>query len=60
MTEDELDILDFYRSGATMEQLCYSYDISMYRMKKFLSNEPSNETSGYLWRRLFPSGKKET
>lgn len=56
MTRDEEDILDFYRSGATLADLSESYGISIYRLKKFLANEPAIEPLGYIWRKLYPSG----
>ena len=55
MTKDEEEILDFYRSGASLAQLSEVYGVSIYRLKKFLANEPAIEPLGYLWRSLFPS-----
>lgn len=60
MTRDEEDILDFYRCGAHISDLSESYGISVYRLKKFLANEPDMQPLGYVWRKLFPSGVSTT
>lgn len=58
MTQDEEEILEFYREGASINDLAYSYGYSVYMIKKFLANEPALQPLGYVWRRLFPSGQK--
>lgn len=58
MSESD-EILEFYRSGASIADLSYSFDISVYRLKKFLANEPAIQPLGYRWRALYPSGTKE-
>jgi hypothetical protein len=57
MTQDEEEILEFYRSGSSITDLAYSYGYSVYMIKKFLANEPAIQPLGYIWRSLFPSGK---
>jgi hypothetical protein len=56
--QDEEDILEFYRTGSHISDLSESYGISVYRLKKFLANEPKLQPLGYVWRSLFPSGKR--
>lgn len=60
MTKDEQEILDFYRSGYSIAQLSEVYGHSVYRLKKFLANEPTIEPLGYIYRSLFPSPQKQT
>lgn len=55
MTKDEEEILDFYRQGYSITQISEAYGISVYRLKKFLANEPALQPLGYIWRQLFPS-----
>jgi hypothetical protein len=56
MTQTELEILQFYREGVSITELSENYDISVYRLKKFLAHEPAIQPLGYIWRTLFPSG----
>lgn len=60
MTQDEVEILDFYRSGYSLADISYVYGHSIYRLKKFLTNEPTLEPLGYIYRSLFPSQQKQT
>ena len=54
LSKDEEEILDFYREGSSITDLSYVYGHSVYRIKKFLANEPDIQPLGYIWRRLFP------
>ena len=57
MTNEELEILDFYRQGASIAQLSEVYGHSKYMLKKFLAKEPAIQPLGYIWRSLYPSNK---
>jgi len=57
MTNEELEILDFYRQGVSVKELSENYGHSVYRLKKFLANEPKLQPIGYIWRSLYPSNK---
>lgn len=52
MTLDEQEILDFYRSGHPINTLSEVYGYSVYRIKKFLTNEPDRLQYGYIYRGL--------
>lgn len=54
MTNEEQEILDFYRQGVSLKELSENYGHSIYRLKKFLANEPAIQPIGYIWRSLFP------
>lgn len=54
LTNEEQEILDFYREGASIADISYAYGHTVYRIKKFLANEPDIQPLGYIWRRLFP------
>ena len=56
MTNEEQEILDFYRQGVSLKELSENYGHSIYRLKKFLTNEPAIQPVGYIWRSLFPRG----
>lgn len=58
LSQDEQDILYFYRGGATLEMLSECYGISVYMLKKFLANEPKIIPMGYIWRSIFPQGPR--
>ena len=60
MTNEEREILQFYREGVSIAQLSEVYGHSIYRLKKFLANEPALQPIGYIWRSLFPSKNVET
>jgi hypothetical protein len=55
MTNEETEILEFYRQGVSLKDLSENYGHSVYRLKKFLTNEPKLQHVGYIWRSLFPS-----
>jgi len=57
MTNEETEILDFYRQGISIRELSENYGHSVYMIKKFLANEPKLQPVGYIWRSLFPSNK---
>ena len=54
---EEQEILEFYRTGASISQIAEVYGITQYRLKKFLANEPALQPLGYIWRSLYPSNK---
>lgn len=54
LTNEELEIIDFYREGCSVSQLSEVYGHSVYLLKKLLANEPALQPLGYQWRRLFP------
>ena len=60
MSKEETEILQFYREGVSISQLSEVYGHSVYRLKKFLANEPAIQPVGYIWRSLFPSKYVET
>ena len=57
MNIEEQEILEFYRTGASISQLAEVYGITQYRLKKFLANEPAIQPLGYIWRSIYPSNK---
>ena len=57
LTAEETEILEFYRTGASIPQLSEVYGYSVYKLKKFLANEPAIQPLGYIWRTLYPSNK---
>lgn len=60
MTQEEQEILDFYRQGYPIAQISEVYGHSVYRLKKFLANEPAIQPLGYIWRCLYPSKQIQT
>lgn len=52
MSVDEIEILEFYRGGASIKDLEYSYGYSGYLIKKFLAEEPALKEIGYIYRSL--------
>ena len=52
MTLDEQEILEFYRSGSCIKTISEVYGYSVYRIKKFLANEPGRVQHGYIYRNL--------
>lgn len=57
MTNEETEILEFYRDGVSIKELSENYGHSVYMLKKFLANEPKLQPVGYIWRSLYPSNK---
>ena len=57
MTTEEAEILDAYRQGFSLQTISEVYGYSIYKLKKFLANEPAIEPLGYIWRSLYPSNK---
>lgn len=58
MTPEEAEILDYYRQGFSIQTISEVYGHSVYKLKKFLANEPAIQPLGYIWRSLYPSIKK--
>lgn len=57
LTAEEEEILEFYREGVSIAELSENYGHSIYKLKKFLANEPAIQPLGYIWRKLYPSIK---
>ena len=55
MSQDETEILDFYRQGYDLKDISFVYGFSIYMLKKFLANEPKLQPLGYVWRSLYPN-----
>lgn len=53
MTNEELEITEFYREGVSIKELSENYGHSVYRLKKLLANEPAIQPLGYIWRSLY-------
>lgn len=60
MTDEEQEIIEFYRSGASVTDLSYSFGYSTYTIKKLLANEPAFKKIGYIWRSLVSDKEKRT
>lgn len=55
MSEEEIEIIEFYREGMSVSQIAEATGHSQYILKKLLANEPAIQPLGYIWRRLYPS-----
>lgn len=53
MNAEEQEILEFYREGISIRDLSENYGHTVYRLKKFLANEPAIQPVGYIWRSLY-------
>lgn len=53
MSDEELEIIDFYRQGYSIDLISECYGHSKYRLKKLLANEPALQPLGYIWRSLY-------
>lgn len=52
MSPNEIEILEFYRSGADIKDLAESFDYRLYFIKKCLANEPEFAAKGFIYRPL--------
>ena len=52
MTEEELEIVQFYREGLSVSQIAEATGHSLYRLKKLLANEKEFENLDYIYRGL--------
>lgn len=53
LSDEEIEIIEFYREGASIPSLSEVYGHSVYRLKKLLANEPAIQPLGYIWRKLY-------
>lgn len=54
MTNEELEIIEFYREGMSVKDISEATGHSVYRLKKLLADEPALQPLGYIWRSLLP------
>lgn len=53
MSQEEREIVDFYRDGMSIAQIAEATGYSVYKLKKLLAYEPKLLPAGYIWRSLF-------
>lgn len=53
LSDEEIEIIEFYREGAPIASLSEVYGHSIYKLKKLLANEPAIQPLGYIWRSLY-------
>lgn len=59
LSDEEIEIIEFYREGASIANLAEVYGHSIYRLKKLLANEPAIQPLGYIWRSLYGKYRHE-